>query len=85
MSSLELYAKELYKDNVCWHEDINGPYSKKYWNAVDVDIETLDKRMWPWEILDIHKNINVLQPTWDLKLKLTQADTNAKLVQIPLN
>ena len=48
---------------------MNGPYAEEYWQAAEVELDTLDQKMESWDIVDRRHDMNVLPSTWAFKCK----------------
>ena len=55
-------------DNLNWWHAINGEYAQEYWEAVCVEVETLEK-MDAWSVMDCTPDMNVLLSTRAFKCK----------------
>lgn len=40
------------EDNPWWHKAMNEPYTNKYWRAAEVELDTLERKMDSWNIVD---------------------------------
>jgi hypothetical protein len=57
------------EDNPNWWQAMNGPYTKEYWKAAQIEIETLE-RIQAWTVVPHTDDItNVLPSTWAFKVK----------------
>ena len=52
------------EDNPLWYEAMNGPYSEDYWWDSEVELDTLERKIKAWDIVDRHEDMNVLQSNW---------------------
>ena len=66
---LALAAKANSEDNPRWEQAMNGPDSEGYWEAMRVEIDTLENQKQAWEIVDRESWMNVLPSTWAFKCK----------------
>ena len=55
-------------DNHDWMQATNGPFSREYWEAACIEIETLEK-MDAWSIEEKTPEMNVLPSTWAFNCK----------------
>ena len=53
-------------DNPDWMQAMNGPFSREYWEAACIEIETLEK-MDAWSVEDRTPEMSVLPSTWAFK------------------
>jgi hypothetical protein len=61
---LALAAKANSKNNPNWNQAMNGPNSKRFWEAMASKINTLVKKMDAWEVVEREPWMNVLPSTW---------------------
>ena len=47
---------------------MNGTFSNEYWKTKCKEIETLEETE-DWQVVNINKEMNVNDSTWDFKLK----------------
>ena len=56
------------EDNPNWRQAMQGPFADEYWDAMRVEISTLES-MGAWEIVDRKDDMNVIDSTWAFKCK----------------
>ena len=56
-------------DTPNWNQAMNGPYSEEYWEAAQVEIDTLERQMKAWDVVPRTDDMNVLGSTWAFKCK----------------
>ena len=55
--------------NPSWEEAMNGPEREGYWEAMEVELDTLETKKDSWEEVDRKPWMNVLPSTWAFKWK----------------
>ena len=75
---LLLSAKANAKDNPTWNEATNGPMSEIFWKAMDVELNTLNRKD-VWTVVDQTDDMNVLESTWAFKVKRYPDGTICKI------
>ena len=66
---LKARAEASKEDNPSWGKAMKGEFREEFWQAAEKEIETLEKEMGAWEVVDRPKNANVLDSTWAFKIK----------------
>jgi len=56
------------EDNPNWREATRGIFADDYWNAMKVELATLES-MGAWEVVDRDDSMNVIDSTWAFKCK----------------
>ena len=65
------FAAMMENDTPKFHEAMNGPHSEEYLKAMEEEMELLESKMDPWEIIPRNEvgDSNVLDTTWAYKTK----------------
>jgi hypothetical protein len=79
MHPLALQAKANAEHNPTWESAMNGPDQEGYWQAMEVELNTLEKRKHSWEVVLREPWMNVLPTTWAFKCKRFPDSTVRKL------
>jgi hypothetical protein len=56
-------------DNPTWNEALNSPFAERWWQSMEVEINTLENELQAWELVEREPWMNVLPSTWAFKLK----------------
>jgi hypothetical protein len=56
-------------DNPTWNEALNSPFAERWWQSMEVEINTLENDLQAWELVEREPWMNVLPSTWAFKLK----------------
>jgi hypothetical protein len=57
-------------DNPSWNQAINGPFQDKWWEAMGIEIDTLENDLKAWELVKRDDTMkNILPSTWAFKIK----------------
>jgi hypothetical protein len=65
---MALSMKANAADNPNWNQAMNGPESKGYWRAMELELETLISKN-AWVVVERTSNMMVLPSTWAFKCK----------------
>ena len=79
---MRMAARASAEDNPRWHEAMNRTYAEEYWMAIEFKLDTLERKMDAWDIMDRHEETNVLQYNWEFKCKHFPDDAIRKLKSI---
>ena len=66
---LKARAEASKEDNPSWNKAMTGDFKEDFWKAAEKEIETLEKEMGAWEVVDRPADANVLQSIWAFKIK----------------
>ena len=73
-----LNSKANNEDNPLWAEATTGPNSKGFWDAMDTELATLERKD-AWDKVDRTTDMNVLDSIWAFKIKRFPDGTLRKL------
>ncbi len=65
---LKAKAAASKEDNPNWHDATTGDFADEYWEAMRVEIKTLES-MGAWEVVEREEDMNVIRSTWAFKCK----------------
>lgn len=74
-----LAARANAEDKPTWEEAMNGPEREGYWEAMEIELDTLANKKDSWEEVDREPRMNVLPSTWAFKCKRFPDGTIGKL------
>ena len=66
---LQAKASKYNEDNPSWEMAMNGPFAEDYWEAYEVELNTLKNDIKSWTLVKRTSDMNVLPSTWAFKLK----------------
>ena len=56
-------------DNPSFQQAINGPFAEKWWEAMEIEMATLESDLDAWELVTKEDGMNILPSTWAFKIK----------------
>jgi hypothetical protein len=66
---LQAKMKKADPDNPTWTQAMNSPDSDKWWEACEIEMDTLENDLKAWKLVPREEGMNVLPCTWAFKLK----------------
>ena len=57
--------------NLHLHQAINGPCTQEYYNVTEIEFYIIYQKIELWDIVDRHKDINVLYSTWNSSVNIS--------------
>jgi hypothetical protein len=66
---LQAKMKKSDPDNPTWTQAMNSPDADKWWDACEIEMDTLENDLKAWKLVPREEGMNVLPSTWAFKLK----------------